>query len=437
MPTTFINILPQDGNSVVTAIDFGSSTPKLSGAITLSEFSNLQYIKCVNNDVTQLSGYENLSNINQIIFNNNKLNSLNFTTLSAKTNLANLNYSFNRVSGVLPRLPVNIQTYACNNNTHSNSIPTLAPYSAMSMFYGFNNAFNSYTDTAIPSGTNGNFETFSAGVPIGWIATEAGLTSSLSAANSPFTNVFANNSKCWRIVDASSTGTAGFYQNFSTTQQYLNIAVEFDFAISGNSGTWGVQFDGAGAQLTGPVNSSAHFRINSPSGKFSIYNGVTNLVQEIATITPNTWYRVKAVLCTTDINTNAVEPFNGGGYQYGSITEFGGSTTTWNNVGLIDSSIGYSRILVRDRVTATNSDLFLDNFRISPAVSPTLEDFRVHNNLLNSAAVNNLLRAFVVAEKTTGVRIISLSGSGNAAPTGQGLTDKATLISRGWTVATN
>lgn len=32
---------------------------------------------------------------------------------------------------------------------------------------------------------------------------------------------------------------------------------------------------------------------------------------------------------------------------------------------------------------------------------------------------------------------INLSGGTNAAPTGQGLTDKATLITAGWTVTTN
>ena len=33
--------------------------------------------------------------------------------------------------------------------------------------------------------------------------------------------------------------------------------------------------------------------------------------------------------------------------------------------------------------------------------------------------------------------IINVGGTGNAAPTGQGITDKNTLISRGWTVTTN
>ena len=70
-------------------------------------------------------------------------------------------------------------------------------------------------------------------------------------------------------------------------------------------------------------------------------------------------------------------------------------------------------------------------------VSATLGDFQAQNNLLSASAVNAILAAFVAANKTTGTRILNLGGTGNAAPTGQGITDKATLVSRGWTVTTN
>ena len=71
------------------------------------------------------------------------------------------------------------------------------------------------------------------------------------------------------------------------------------------------------------------------------------------------------------------------------------------------------------------------------SVSNTLGSFQAQNNQLDQSSVNAILAAFVAANKTTGTRLINLAGSGNAAPTGQGLTDKATLISRGWTVTTN
>jgi hypothetical protein len=78
----------------------------------------------------------------------------------------------------------------------------------------------------------------------------------------------------------------------------------------------------------------------------------------------------------------------------------------------------------------------LDSFQ-GGTVSSLLGTFLAQNNLLSSSAVNNILAAFVAANKTTGTCTLNLGGTGNAAPTGQGITDKATLVSRGWTVTTN
>ncbi|MEN9936053.1 MAG: Nonlabens phage [Chloroflexota bacterium] len=70
-------------------------------------------------------------------------------------------------------------------------------------------------------------------------------------------------------------------------------------------------------------------------------------------------------------------------------------------------------------------------------VSATLGDFQAQNNLLTQAAVDAILAAFVAAGRTTGTRNLNLGGTGNATPSATGLTDKATLQSRGWTVTTN
>jgi Leucine-rich repeat (LRR) protein len=70
------------------------------------------------------------------------------------------------------------------------------------------------------------------------------------------------------------------------------------------------------------------------------------------------------------------------------------------------------------------------------SVSITLGNFQAQNNQLTSTAVNAILAAFVAANKTAGTRIINLGGTGNAAPTGQGLVDKQTLLDRGWRTAT-
>lgn len=70
-------------------------------------------------------------------------------------------------------------------------------------------------------------------------------------------------------------------------------------------------------------------------------------------------------------------------------------------------------------------------------VSNTLGTFRAENNLLPQAAVDAILAAFVAANRTTGTRVLNIGGTGNAAPSAAGVTDKDTLISRGWTVTTN
>jgi len=71
------------------------------------------------------------------------------------------------------------------------------------------------------------------------------------------------------------------------------------------------------------------------------------------------------------------------------------------------------------------------------SVSITLGNFQAQNNQLTEAAVDAILAAFVAANKTTGTRVLNLGGTGNATPSATGLTDKATLQSRGWTVTTN
>jgi hypothetical protein len=71
------------------------------------------------------------------------------------------------------------------------------------------------------------------------------------------------------------------------------------------------------------------------------------------------------------------------------------------------------------------------------SVSNTISNFQAQNNQLTSTSVNAILAAFVAANRTSGQRILNLGGTGNAAPTGQGVTDRATLVARGWTVTTN
>jgi hypothetical protein len=67
-----------------------------------------------------------------------------------------------------------------------------------------------------------------------------------------------------------------------------------------------------------------------------------------------------------------------------------------------------------------------------------LTTFDASTNALTDIAVNAILADLVVAQAGGNpVCTVSLSGGTNAAPTGQGLLDKATLIAAKWTVTTN
>lgn len=69
------------------------------------------------------------------------------------------------------------------------------------------------------------------------------------------------------------------------------------------------------------------------------------------------------------------------------------------------------------------------------AVPAALKTIDLHNNLLTQAAVDAILAAVVLAGATGGT--LNLGGTGNATPSAAGLADKATLITRTWTVTTN
>lgn len=69
------------------------------------------------------------------------------------------------------------------------------------------------------------------------------------------------------------------------------------------------------------------------------------------------------------------------------------------------------------------------------AVPAALKTIDMHNNLLPQAAVDAVLAAVVAAGATGGT--LNLGGTGNATPSAAGLANKATLVTRTWTVTTN
>jgi hypothetical protein len=169
----------------------------------------------------------------------------------------------------------------------------------------------------------------------------------------------------------SGTGGGGS-QVFSTTTNYQNISVNFDFMVTtlttGDT-PWGIQFDGAGASAV--ASSSVHYRIDR-NGQFAINAGTggstSSGINNILQLEAGAWYNVQANFQVTAINTGSA---NGAGFQSGTITKQGGSLSqSWNNVATLGTTLGYSRLLIYDRsATAQSGSLYIDNVSVVPEPS--------------------------------------------------------------------
>lgn len=127
-------------NPTVTQINCGTSSPKLSGTIDISAFSNLKEFRCNSNDITDLNGYAGNSNLRFIQFTNNKITG-SIPTLSANTQLRTFNCHTNQLSGVIPDISNNTEllNFVCHNNKLSGSIPSLNTISNLEIFQCFVN----------------------------------------------------------------------------------------------------------------------------------------------------------------------------------------------------------------------------------------------------------------------------------------------------------
>ena len=218
----------------------------------------------------------------------------------------------------------------------------------------------------LASFANGDMGSFTSNLPSSWVSSGGTLTSAQDTGNSPFTNKFANNGSSWILDDSTdASGSAGFLQVFSNKTNYPSVAVNFDFKVTTLTGSaWGIQFDGGGASSLSA--SAVHYRIDA-SGQFAINAGPTaGVITNILTLEANRWYNVQATFTTTANNDGSN---NGAGVQSGTITPAGGSPVSWSNIPLLDTSLGFSRLLVRDRAPTSAGDLVLDNVTVSPLLS--------------------------------------------------------------------
>lgn len=127
---------------------------------------------------------------------------------------------------------------------------------------------------------------------------------------------------------------------------------------------------------------------------------------------------------------------------YAANNLFGGILDLSTNTKLVTLQLGNNQftgnIDLSNNVLLRQCGLTTNQFSgFTGTVSSTVEELQCQNNLLTQAAIDAILLAFVNAGRITGSRILSLGGTGNAAPSATGLGYKSTLTSRGWTVTHN
>jgi hypothetical protein len=286
----------------------------LGGAINLSAFPNLQDFRCINHDITAISGYQN------------------------NTNLTFINVANNKITGPLPSFTgtPNLRVAVYNNNLYSGTIPVYS--SLLANFQCLNNNLSG----TIPDLTNNN----------GWtnfLVHDNNLTGPIPPSLSNQNNILI-----FSCYDNPLTGSIPNINSCTKLQRFLL----------------------ASCNLTGSIPNLTN---NVDLTECWFHNN--RLTGTIPSLSAND--KLERFLCYNQRGTSKITSFAGG------------------------------------------------------SIPISLGDFDAQGNQLTSTAVNAILAAFVAANRTTGTRLLNLGGIGNAAPAGQGITDKAILISRGWTVTTN
>jgi len=385
MATTSISITPQFGNNTVTAINCGTSIPRLSGTIDLSAFSNLQNFRCVSNDITSVTGYENNSNLVSFVVTDNKLTG-SIPALSAFTNITTLQYNSNLLTGPIPALSAlkQCEILSFSNNQLTGPIPSLSGLANLLFFYCQNQ-------------------------------TGAKLTGPIpKLSGSPLLRQF------W-CFDNNLSGPIPSLSGLNNLQDFRCYTNQLTGPIPSLSALNDIRFFNCSSnQLTGFIPSLSgltslrefYCHINPLGGSIPALHGLINL----------RIFRAHTCGLTGTIPSlsGLVQLFHFLCYQnqlIGSIP----SLNELNNLSVFDCRA--------NQLTGFDGG----------SVSNTLGTFQANNNQLNQSSVNSLLSAFVVANRTLSGSILNVGGTGNAAPSYTGgvtTTSPGTNFTRSGTLVT-
>jgi len=175
---TVINITPSAGNSAVTKIDCGDSSPKLGGTVDVSPFTNLEELTCNGNDITEITGFYDNPNMRRVLASNNKLSGPipdltgmpilerywvmvnehtgGFPNINGLSQLGVINVGQNNLTGTLP---ADLQSLGVPNlfrfNVYANSftgaIPDCAGMNALQYVLADGNNLTDFTGGVEPS----------------------------------------------------------------------------------------------------------------------------------------------------------------------------------------------------------------------------------------------------------------------------------------------
>ena len=343
MPNRTISLIPQYGPASITAIDCGSSSPKLSGILDVSAFPNLTGISCVSNGITKFQGYGPLTNLVDIRMSDNAFGAAqgNFETLSNKPNLKTLDFSalvsqqFINWTGEFPDLTQNTKledirignTSLTGSNLNFSMLPELRLLGVQ-------------------------YNQLSGAFPL----LPTGLNSKITSVN------FSNGRNNVRYTNTSAP---------SLDSNTLPLCINLIYA----------------------------------------YNNVSGNIQSIPA-------RMNSFWCDGNLHTGSIP-----------------SLTAATQLTQFICSNQRNPIKLTGNIPDLSANSILRTFRCDinqlsgfagGSVSATLGEFRAENNQLTSTAVDAILAAFVTANRTSGTRILSLGGTGNAVPTSTGVT-KTTL----------
>ena len=190
-------------------------------------------------------------------------------------------------------------------------------------------------------------------------------------------------------------------------------------------------------QFSGSLDLSNNINLVSPRLYYNKFSGTLDSSHNVNLVSPYFNYNNFSGTLNLSNNVNLVSPYFNG-------NQFSGSLDLTNNVNLVSPRFSDNKfsgtLNLSNNVKLVSPSFFNNQFSMfTGSVSATLANLSLQDNQLTNAAVNAVLAALVAAGRTSasGTCVVNVGGTGNAAPTGQGIIDKATLISRGWTVTTN